>query len=640
MWVELSMGGVEVRVAAGGVLTLHPDAPFRLLKMRSDAWLDLGLKAQLAGMPEVDLGRYHTLSEVMGERIYAQATAELQVFKGDKWLGSVRLAPRLLPIDWLRKAEAAGSLQDRIAFTAHALELAPDDRLLLMRQVDLLGEAQRYQEAVDLLGGHPGLQGDPGLLERIAELFQVLGRQADAAQAMRRLLDLRPQDLSLMDSLARIYERMERWEEATPLLERLTQLSPDPDKAGAWGRLGRAYQQTGHRDEAIMALERAVLLSPHSATDWQALSDARRSAGDASGAMDAQRRAAQLAPADAQLHLNLAQNLVNIGRLREAAQEMEQALALRPHDTALMLRLARLYEEISDRPAQLRVYQRLARLQPGDPDVSQNLGILLLEVGQPEEALIALKLAAQARPNDPELVGLVFEALLRLERWEQAGEKALALLKLRPGDLTLLERLYVGLAPRQPKLVASFLDQALAAGNQDLRLFELRATLALDRDDLAGAAKIMRAAVKAHPDKQALKLQLADVYEATGADDQALAIYEAILDKDPNADGVQERYLQLKTRRLEREPSSAKPAAPAPPSPDAGPTKPPESSPPPASPATAPTQAPAPVKPAAPPEKPAQPKSPPASPAGEPSPPPAQPQPPAKPEPPESAPKP
>ncbi|MBI5523844.1 MAG: tetratricopeptide repeat protein [Desulfarculus sp.] len=550
LWVELSVGGQPVQVKAGGVLALHPDAPFRVLKAKSDAWLDLGLSPSLAGLPTADPQRFNTLAGLLGEAIYSRQEVQLQVHKSGRLIGGVQLAIKLLPIDWLRRAEAATRLEDKIEATGKALELTPDDRLLALRMIDLLEEAKRPKEAAELLQRQAWARDDPALLARLLELYQRQGNMEAAVGVVNKLLALRPGDVSLLERLARLDEHLERWEEATVVLERLSQVVEEGERAPVLLRLAQVLMRAGKTEQALMVCQRAVELRPQEANAWRVLAEIREKAGDAAGTLEAQRRLAYLAPADLEAHLSLSEAYQKAGRKAEAAGELEKAALLRPGDSGLWLRLARLYEELEDRPALLQVYQRLTSVTPHDPNLDYNQGVLLLEMERYEPALESLGAAAQAKPHDREVARLVLEALLRLGRWDQALKQAQALLKDQPVQPALLERVYAGLAKERPQAVAALLDQALASGPKQGGLYQLRAALALDQDDTAAATKALELGVKNLPQDLALQLRLAGFYEAAGQDQKALQAYERILDKDPNFQDAQERYLQLKTSLL------------------------------------------------------------------------------------------
>ncbi len=552
-WVELSVGGLPVRVQAGGVAALHPDAPFRVLRAEGDGWLDYGLQPRLEGLPEVDLNRFHSLNELFGEQVFNRDFVNLEVWRGQRRLGSIQLLVRLLPIDWLRRAEKATSLEDKIAYTQKALDLTPDDRLLATRLADLLVEAQRYREAAALLEEQPWLRDDREQLARLTELYQRIGETAKAKAVVERRLELSPQDPALLAALAQLLEQEQQWEQAAALWERLSQLQSGAERAATYGHLAQVRLQMGQPGPAAQALEQAVKLQPFDAVLWQTLAEARQAAGNPAGALEAQRQAATLAPADQQARLRLVEALLAAGRKAEAAAELEKAALLSPDDPGIWLRLSRLYEDLGDKPALVKTYRHLTRQGPHDPDLDFNLGVLLGELGRYQEALDSLAVAAQGRPQDREIQRQMMALQLKLGRGDRALELAKNQLQANPDQPELLEQVYANLAKDKPQQVAALLDQALTAGSKAPRLYLLRASLALEQEDTLGAAKALELGVKNLPDNLELWTKLAGLYEAAGQDGKALKAYEHILDQAPNQPGVQDRYLSLKTNLLERE---------------------------------------------------------------------------------------
>ena len=245
LYVDLSVGGLLVKVRAGGVVTVHPDAPFRVIEAKSDSWLGLGLSCRLTEFPELDLNQYHTLAKLLGPRIYDTPNLELEVLKSGEKIGSVRLLVRLLPIDWLRRAADAKELSGKIAFTERAVALTPDDPLLVERLADLYAEAGQFSRAAELLSSHGQSQKDPRWLERLAALYQAAGQKEQAAAALSKLAALRPGDPALLERLALLYEELGRWEEATVLLERLSSLQSGPERAGTLARMAKAQEKAG-----------------------------------------------------------------------------------------------------------------------------------------------------------------------------------------------------------------------------------------------------------------------------------------------------------------------------------------------------------------------------------------------------------
>lgn len=95
-------------------------------------------------------------------------------------------------------------------------------------------------------------------LRRLAQLAGTLGRRARARELWSRLLDLRPDDASVLEALAHLDTADGRRVEAIALLERA--LAIDPGVARPWFNLGFLLQEQGEHERAIAAFDRALAL--------------------------------------------------------------------------------------------------------------------------------------------------------------------------------------------------------------------------------------------------------------------------------------------------------------------------------------------------------------------------------------------
>ncbi|MCF8031449.1 MAG: tetratricopeptide repeat protein [Desulfarculaceae bacterium] len=549
-WVELSIGGLPLKVRGGGVATLHPDAPFRVLGAKSDAWLDLGLTWRLQGFPELDLNHYHTVAKLLGPRMYDTPTLKLEVLKNDEPIGAVSLLVRLLPIDWLRRAAAAESLDDKISHTERALELTPDDSLLIERLADLYTEAARYPQAAELLASHAQSAKDPRWLERLAMLYERMGDKERAAVALSKLAATRPGDTALLERLAGLYEDLARWEEAAALLERLAEAQSGPDRAASLARLSIARQKAGQDQLALQSMEKAVRLDGGQADYWQELARLRGAAGNRQGEREALQRASILSPKDRELHLALSQAFLAAEDKRGAIKELEKVAELSPEDPAPLLALAKLYQDMGWRKALARTYERLSKLQPTDPDLAFNLAVLAFEESKHQRCLELLEPVESARPDDPEVMELKLRALLGLKRWDEVMGLAALLLDKNPHDLNLWLAVLDRMDQKAPQEAGELLALVLAKNPKSAKLWQFKAALALEAEDPAGAIEALDKAVELTPKDLKLKFQLAGLLESQGRDARALELYEAILDADPAFPQAEERYLSLRTRQL------------------------------------------------------------------------------------------
>lgn len=548
--VRFSLAGKPVEVRNGGVLAMHPDVPFRVLEAKTDAWLDFGLRIRLQGMPQVDLNAFHTLSEILGAKVYEEPSVLVQVLKNGQVLGEVRLEASLLPIDWLRRAQEADSLEQKISFTQKAWQLTPDDRLLLTRLVDLLVEAKRYKEALELLEEQSLERDDERLLRQLADLYERAGQKDKAAATLSKLAAESPRDQALLARLAGLYEDLERWEEAAQVLGRLLEGQTGPPRGETFLKLANVLERAGKKKEAAQALEHASRLKPADPQLWQRLAESRRASGDLPGAIASLKRVMELQPSRQGPRLELAEALLAAGDKRGAAEQLRQAARLTPADAALWLRLARLQEELGDKSGLAQSYQRLADLKPNQPDILYNLAVIALERDNLPEALGYLEKALAAKPGDREIREAMLDVLTQMGRWEAAAKLAGELIAEKP-DAKVVLRIYPSFAQNRPDQLAELLDALIKAGSQEVKIYETRAALALDQKDNQAAIQALEQGVKAHPQALDLRWSLAELLETEGQNAKALEQLGAILDQRPDYPGAEDRYLQLKTSSLQ-----------------------------------------------------------------------------------------
>jgi tetratricopeptide (TPR) repeat protein len=202
----------------------------------------------------------------------------------------------------------------------------------------------------------------------------------------------------------------------------------------------------------------------------------------------------------------------------------------------------------------------MLQIRPDDADLHYNLGLLYQEQKDYPRALEELEAAARLRPQDQEVAQAVLEALLAAGRDKQALAQARRMLKARPQDLGVIDRIYPRLSRKRPRALARLLDWRLKQGKVPVKYYKLRAALALEQEDTKGAIAALARGVRAWPRDLGLRLRLAELYDAQGQEAKALAQLDYIMDQDPEFPGAEELYLQIKTRTL-KEKKSHTPAA-------------------------------------------------------------------------------
>ncbi len=216
----------------------------------------------------------------------------------------------------------------------------------------------------------------------------------------------------------------------------LTLWSDTIEKAPANGRahasLGATLLEQGQLAPAIVALERAVALSPEIPEAHNNLAMALVDVGRTSQAVAHFTAALQLRPGVAGTHYNFGNTLLQLGRASEAIAQQQQALILQPNfaeaDCALGNALAatgRLDEAIAS-------YQRGVRLKPELIAGQFGLANVLARSGRVAEALPHYETTVRAVPQSFDAQFNLGNAYLALGRSADAIPPYQAAIRLKP----------------------------------------------------------------------------------------------------------------------------------------------------------------------------------------------------------------
>ena len=234
----------------------------------------------------------------------------------------------------------------------------------LLIQADALVQAKRQGEAMALLdkGGST-----PAFQSRRAE---VLFRSGDEREARRILSSLAESgDTLAVLSAAQSYQRLDRYDESIPVLERLA--ANQRDSVAAAFLLGSAYERTGERAKAVAEFRRVLALDPdfHAALNYLGYTFAE--AGE---------------------------------NLEEALSLVHRAVAMEPDNGAYVDSLGWTYHQLG-RHEQARSYlERAVRLEPADATLQEHLGDVYVALGQNERARAAYRRALELEHDNEDQI--------------------------------------------------------------------------------------------------------------------------------------------------------------------------------------------------------------------------------------------
>ncbi|MBM4379224.1 MAG: flagellar hook-length control protein FliK, partial [Deltaproteobacteria bacterium] len=291
----------------------------------------------------------------------------------------------------LARLSAAGAPSELSAARLHceaALRLQPDlpDALHLLGELCLrAGDPLRALRALDrlrevALGQHA--------LEQVADASLLAGRawetgpgQLDnALLRYREVLSLRPADVRAALGVARVSERLGRWQEALAAAQQVVELAgPEPAEAAtrqaaheAWHVLARLYEgQLREPGRAREALAAALALDARDAAALSVLVPAFRAEGRAAELADALEKLARL-PGDAAERAALAVEAgelyrVRLGRLDAAARLYGLALEAQPRQRVALEGVLAVAEATRDGEALCRALRELSAQEPAGP---------------------------------------------------------------------------------------------------------------------------------------------------------------------------------------------------------------------------------------------------------------------------------
>ena len=333
--------------------------------------------------------------------------------------------------------------------------------------------------------------------------------ELDQATALyRQLLEVAPEDPGGLNGLGCLLHQRGDSSSAVKLLARAVAVAPQA--ADAQGNYGHCLAALGRLEEACLAYEASLALSPDQAALWHALATLRDHLFDGTGAIEAARRLVALAQAEATCHAQLGQLYRKEARLAEAVTSFTEAQRLAPNDIALAQQIAQALSE-DDRPEAAEQSLREAFDQtPGEASLAIQLGQLLVLEGRSDAAVAVADRLLSAGSADDDSVVLAANHIYQLAH---QTEKSLSLmeraLRDRPQSIDLIVT--------QASLLqaAGKIEQAILASKQALSLEPGHAgahlTIGLahqDRSEIASAHEAFRSAANAEPSQAALRSAL------------------------------------------------------------------------------------------------------------------------------------
>ena len=266
------------------------------------------------------------------------------------------------------------------------------DRAFAAHRDGRLDDAERGYRAT--------LDGNPvhvDALHLLGVLRHQQGQHAEAAELVRRAVNLRPEDAALQLNLGNALKALGQIDDAIEQFRNALTLAPSFPMAHY--NLGNAYASVGRHEDAADAFEKSLRLQPNDPSSHNNLGNALHALGRHTEAIASFQRALELRPGHAGALNNMGMSLNALDRANEAIPRFQAALAAEPRFVAAHFNLANTLDATGRHAEAVASFQTALALQPNLPPTIFGLGNALAALGRHAQALPYLERAVGLDPQ-------------------------------------------------------------------------------------------------------------------------------------------------------------------------------------------------------------------------------------------------
>ncbi|HEX4144961.1 MAG TPA: tetratricopeptide repeat protein [Pirellulales bacterium] len=274
----------------------------------------------------------------------------------------------------------------------------------------------------------PEKQANFEALVALAQREYSAGRLAQAAEAYRAVIALRPNLAEAYNNLGSVLQGQGLLDEAAVQFERAATLKPQLFQAH--NSLGDIFHAQGKLEQAVARYRQAIALRPDIAETYSNLGALLGQQGHYAAAAAHCERALALKPGLFQAHNNLGKIYTKQGKLDQAVARCRQAIALRPDYPEAYHNLGDALKQQGKLDEAAIQFERAVALKPALFQTHNNLGNLLRQQGKVEQAAARYEQAVAIKPDLAEThknLGSVLKQQGEFERALASFEHSLAL---------------------------------------------------------------------------------------------------------------------------------------------------------------------------------------------------------------------
>jgi Flp pilus assembly protein TadD len=228
---------------------------------------------------------------------------------------------------------------------------------------------------------------------------QKSGRAPQAEKLFQQALALQPDHCAALHFLGLLCQQRGNDAAALDLLRRSVLAAPGSEQAHYHNNLATGFGRAGRFDEALAAIERALVLKPDYAEAYGNKGVIFDKQGKLEEARLALAKAIELKPAFGDAQVNLGNVLTKMGRDKEALEHLEQAAERFPKDAVILLNLGNALRRCGRIDAAIASLRRAVERRPDSPEARNNLGVALHDAGMLADAEAELRKAIDLKQS-------------------------------------------------------------------------------------------------------------------------------------------------------------------------------------------------------------------------------------------------
>jgi len=425
-----------------------------------------------------------------------------------------------------------------------------------------------YEQLITVIGP------EWNILIHVAELYEKLGKNEEAAISMEKLLALDPSNITLQKLVIDFNQRSGNYDKALRMVDDIIELTPyDLDarekraqlliQKGDWQKaseeykvlisqeeiplenkigIGTSFFAKAITDSSVLPIAKDIFETiDEDTTDWQVrlyLGAIALSEGDDSTAVKYFKYVTNNAPWNSQAWISLGGLYFDNRKYDEAEKLLREAIEMFPNDFAVNLILGLSLAQSNKTKESEPFLMKAVQINRSDITALSAYAFTLSQLGKDEEAIEYLKNALKIEPNDINLLGqlgLSYNNLKYLAESDSVYELAL---KLDPNNALINNNYAYSLSERDLQLERSLkmVTISLEADSLNSSYLDTKGWIYFKLNDYEKAKKYIEKAIEIGGENAVMLEHLGDILYMSGEQLQAVELWKKALEMDSDND--------------------------------------------------------------------------------------------------------